>query len=785
MKFLRRIVILLILCAGVAVFGYAYQVNRQVAERFKGQLWQVPAKVYARPLSLYPGLALSPDSLEQELELLGYRKVTGASALTAPGRYTRYREKFTLMCRAFDFGDEQRPACRVELTMADHQVSWLRIRGRDDDMVRLDPVLIGQFYPSSMEDRILLASEQIPKLLRSAIVAVEDRNFYTHYGIDFKSIVRAMAVNIRQMRFTQGASTLTQQLAKNFFLSSEKTLRRKVSEAFVAGAIEYQYTKDQILDAYINEVYMGQDGPRAIHGFGLASRFYFDKLPEFLTPGETALLVGLLKGPSYYNPRLHPDRARQRRDTVLGLMADQGLISASQLQKALVTPLHVIPAPRHVRFPFYLDLVKRRLLKEYREEDLKTMGLRIFTPLDPLVQLAAEDGVADFMKTEKKALEAGAVVTACASNEIQALVGGKQPRDAGFNRALDATRPIGSLVKPAVYLTALSRPESYTLVTSISDGPVRLKNSDGTWWEPRNYDRKYHGDIPLYQALVHSYNTSTVRLGMALGLESVSDTMDRLGVTVSTPLVPAMLLGSVEMSPIQVAQVYHTLSSGGFFTPARAIRAVYTPDGEVLARYPLSIEQRLEPGAVFLVNKTLQAVVQEGTGKGVRRWLSPDLNIAGKTGTTNGLRDSWFAGFSGNHLAVVWVGRDDNRSTGLTGATGALPIFGRIMSHISNTPLVVTQPENIEWAVVNPQTGLRTDRNADNALAVPFISGSAPPDIVPETDPEPVPDAAGVIPDAGAGEVDTGTAPALEQNNLPDKNEKPRYLIDWLKDLFK
>jgi len=345
-------------------------------------------------------------------------------------------------------------------------------------------------------------------------------------------------------------------------------------------------------------------------------------------------------------------------------------------------------------------------------------------------------------------------------------VGGKQPKYEGFNRALDAKRPIGSLVKPAVYLSALEQPEKYTLVTRINDGPVSLK-SGGRLWKPMNYDKKFHGELPLYQALVHSYNTSTVRLGMDLGLETVFATMGQLGFKPTSPLVPAMLLGSFEMTPVQVAQVYHTLVSGGFYTPARVITAVYTPDGETLQHYPLRIEQHLDPGAVFLVDKTLQAVVREGTGRSLSRWLSRDLGIAGKTGTTNDLRDTWFAGFSGNRLAVVWVGRDDNKSTGLTGASGAMQVFGRMMAQIPNTPLVLTPPENIEWAVINPQTGLRTNNNEPGALAVPFIRGSTP--VVSD----PLPEVIHPTP------ADPGS------DKQPVQKKKPRYLIDWLKDVFK
>jgi len=756
----------------MAILGYAYLINHQVAQRFKDRLWDVPAKVYARPMTLYPGLELSAAALGQELDLLGYRRVETQAQLTVPGTYTRYQGRFVLHCRPFDFGGQRLPVRRTEVSISDGRITRLKTIGSTADMEQLDPVLIGQFYPSSMEDRILLNTQDIPVLLKKTIVAVEDKNFYSHYGIDFKSIFRAIVVNIRQGRFTQGASTLTQQLAKNFFLSPEKTLKRKISEAFVAVAIERQFTKEEILDAYINEVYLGQDGSRAIHGFGLGAQFYFGKSPGLLSPKETALLVGMLKGPSVYNPRVHPDQAMARRNIVLGLMADQGLISSTQLTKSLGQPLGVIPVPRQWRFPFYLDLVKRRLLNAYREKDLKTMGLRIFTPLDPLVQLAAEKGVADFMAGRNSKLEAGVVVTASATNEIQALVGGKEPKSQGFNRALDAKRPIGSLVKPAVYLSALERPENYTLVTRINDGPVSLK-SGGRLWQPMNFDKKFHGDLPLSQALVHSYNTATVRLGLDLGLETVFATMAQLGFKPTASLVPAMLLGSFEMTPVQVAQVYHTLASGGFYTPARVIKAVYTPDGETLQRYPLHIEQHLDPGAVFLVAKTLQAVVREGTGKSLSRWLSPDLGIAGKTGTTNDLRDTWFAGFSGNRLAVVWVGRDDNQSTGLTGATGAMQVFGRIMAQIPNTPLVLTPPENIEWAVINPQTGLRTNNNTPGALAMPFIRGSAP--VV--SDPDPVPDP--------AADVESPTPAAPRAHKQPVRKKKPRYLIDWLKDVFK
>ena len=768
---MKKIVLLLVLTGSLLFLGYAHQFNRLVEEKFQGRPWELPARVYARPLEIYQGLTILPDMLEKELGLMGYRKLSTAQPLSYPGSYSRREGVFHLFCRPFNFGDEKLPARSIRVTIKDGQVIGLRSQGDffDKEVMRLDPLLMGSFYPSSMEDRVLVALDETPDLLGKTIVAVEDRNFYTHYGIDFKGIFRALLVNLKNRRFSQGASTLTQQLAKNFFLSREKKLIRKIKETFMASALERHFSKDEILEAYMNEVYLGQDGKRAIHGFGLAADFYFGKPLSRLEAHEIALLVGMLKGPSGYNPRSHPDKALSRRNTVLAVMKNQGLISGLAMEKAKVAPLGVVdkPARAHAPFPFYLDLVKRELLKAYREDDLRTMGLRIFTALDPQVQLAAEKGVAGFMKGRDSNLETGVVVTAVSTNEIQAVVGGRNVRYQGFNRALDARRPIGSLVKPAVYLTALDRPEKYTMISKISDRPVRVKNPDGSIWQPQNYDKKSRGKVPLWKALSHSLNIVTVRLGMELGLASVAETLGNMGFIPEKPLLPSMLLGSVEMTPVQVAQAYHTLASGGFYTPARAIRAIYTPEGDTLQRYPLTIEQRLPPGPVFLTTKMLQAVVTAGTGRKLEKWLSRDLAIAGKTGTTNDLRDSWFAGFSANKLATVWIGRDDNQPTGLTGSTGALQVFGRLMADLPNTPLNPAVPSTIEWGVIDPETGKLTDSGCPGALAVPFITGSKPDDFSPCRKPI------------------KGKSGAESESGAEQKKQKPKYLLDWLKEVLK
>ncbi len=752
---------------GAAFFVYFLGFNRVVLKKFEGRLWELPARIYARPLVLYSGMSLGPDMLEKELALMGYQKVSLPCDLDIPGKYSRAGSRFELFSRSFDFGDKKSGSLRLALRVEKGRVAGLK-NGEDRmdlDLVRLDPVLVGSFYPASGEDRILVKMETIPSLIPKTIVCVEDKSFYTHYGVEPRAIFRAMLVNLKNQQMTQGASTITQQLARNFFLTAKKTWTRKINEVFMSAALELNHAKDDILEAYINEVYLGQDGNRSVHGFGLAAPFYFGKSIQDLQSHEVALLVGLLKGPSYYNPRKYPDRAIKRRNTVLKAMALGGLLSDDQKKAALSMPLGVIqePARANSAFPAYLDLVKRQLLKEYREEDLRSMGLRIFTALDPQIQLTAEQTVEAQLNRlarprglEKEKLEASVVVTATGSNEVQALVGGKNPHFKGFNRALDARRPIGSLIKPAIFLTALGL-DTYTLVTRIEDGPVRVPLADGEDWVPRNFDRKYHGQVPLYLALVNSYNASTVKIGMDLGLPQISDTLEKMGFQKTGPLYPSSLLGSLEMTPLEVAQIYQTLASGGFYSSARSIRAIYRPDGGLVQRYPLTIKQNLDLGAVFLLNKMLQAVVMEGTAKSLGTLLPKQLGVAGKTGSTNNLKDSWFAGFTGNRLAVVWVGRDDNQSCKLTGAAGAMQIFGHLMGQIPNQPLALVPPDNVEWAVIDANTGLLTDKACPNAMAIPFIRGSAP----------------------------TKSVPCSPRAMPPGKKEKPRYLIDWLRKFIK
>jgi penicillin-binding protein 1B len=561
---------------------------------------------------------------------------------------------------------------------------------------------------------------------------------YSHHGVDPKGLARAVFATASGN--VQGGSTLTQQLAKNFFLTPERTMRRKITEMLMALLIEFHYTKDEILEAYINEVYLGQDGNRAIHGFGLASRYFFDKPLTYLGLADTALLTGMLKGPSFYNPRTQPQRALERRNLVLELMAREGFISEEQLAAGQKAPLGVVERPPRgtSAYPAFLDLVHRQLQRDYRDEDLRSEGLQIFTTLDPQVQLAAERALAaQLAQLENKytqpsdSLQAAVLVTSTQNAEVQAVVGGRNPRSKGFNRALDARRPIGSLIKPVVYLTALQQPRRYTLATMVDDSPLVYAQNGTADWEPENYDHQFHGEVMLRDALIHSYNVSTARLGLDVGVSHVLANLRRLGVERAVPAFASSLLGANEFSPLEVTQVYQTLAGGGFRTPLRTIREVMTPEGTTLQRYPLNIEQVVDPAPLFLLTRTLQDVVREGTARRLEHYLPADLDIAGKTGTSDGFRDSWFAGFSGDRLGVVWIGRDDNQSSGLTGASGAMTLWGRMMADLNLAPLILPQGEKIEHVWIDQTSGLRSAADCPGAIELPFISGSAPQQVVP------------------------------------------------------
>jgi penicillin-binding protein 1B len=726
-----RLVVLLIL---LGLSGYIYYLDATIREAFEGRRFALPARVYGRSLEVYPGLKLTSGQFVGELQALSYHENPEPNA-AATYKHTLNGIEFTT--RDFVFGDGPQASQHVLVEFADDKVSLLQVHGsanNDLPILRIEPPVIGGIYPGHNEDRELLKLNQFPKALIDALISVEDRKYYSHWGIDPRGIARALFKTFTGQRI-EGGSTLTQQLVKNFFLTSERTLTRKGTEVLMALLLEMHYSKDEILETYLNEIFLGQDGSRAIHGFGLASYFYFDRPIDRLELHEIATLVGMVKGPGVYDPRKNPALVIKRRNLVLQEMVGLNVITQAQFTVASRKPLGVIlrPPMGTSPYPAFLQYVHRQLERDYREEDLRSEGLRIFTTLDPRIQHQAEVALTSRLGEIEKAhrfaantLEGAVVVSSTQNGEIQALVGGREARFAGYNRAIDALRPIGSLAKPIVYLTALEDPSRYTLITPLDDSPLVWRQPGTTDWKPQNYDREFHGQVQLRTALAHSYNVATARLGIDLGVDRILDKLPLYGIERRPPPFASSLLGAYDLSPIEVAQLYQTFADSGFRTPLRAIREVVTADGKPLQRYPLNVEPVAAAAPVYLLTAALQGVVREGTAAPLVNWLPAELHAAGKTGTTDDLRDSWFAGYTGDHVAVVWVGRDDNKPSGLTGASGAMTVWGEMMKNIQPEPLQPVVPEEIEMANVDPVSGLRYNDDCKTGMMLPFIKGSAP-----------------------------------------------------------
>ncbi|OXX74065.1 penicillin-binding protein 1B [Vibrio sp. V19_P1S1T109] len=684
--------------AAVLLFVGIY-LNSVVKQRFEGQLFDLPTVVYARILNLAPGDDIPLQELRNELDVLNYRKVNQPRYA---GEYSSSSSKIEIIRRPFEFADGPEPDRHVMLHFNDSGLVRIQSLEQKGDLgyLRIEPKMLGMLEKGNDEQRLFLRRDQFPEVMVDALLATEDRYFYQHDGISPFAIARALVANIKAGRTVQGGSTLTQQLAKNIFLSSDRTLWRKVREAYMALIIDYRYSKDRILEAYLNEVYLGQSGGEAIHGFGLASRLYFGQPLQELRIDQLALLVGMVKGPSYYNPARYPERAKERRDLVLKLMMQQDILTAKQFEQAASRPLDVQKHP-HIasRQPAYFQQLKIELKEKVGDAFKADTGLRVFTSLDPVSQvkleLAIDRQIPVLSKTAGKNLEAAAIAVDRTSGEIRAMVGGKQTGYDGFNRALNASRPIGSLVKPAVYLTALAQPDKYNLASTLIDKPITLKGNKGEVWSPRNFDRQFRGEVPLYLALAKSLNVPTVQLGMQLGIEQVSDTLVRLGVNKEEIRpVPSMFLGAFSLTPYQVAQMYQTLTNSGKKAPLSALRSVLDLEGNVLYQSIPKVSQAVEQQAAWLTTYAMKRGVLEGTGRYLNNqfaWAA----LAGKTGTTNDSRDSWFVGVDGREVTTVWLGRDDNQPIKLTGSSGALRVYAEYLQHRIPEKLLLPWPQGI------------------------------------------------------------------------------------------
>lgn len=703
----------------------------QIRREFDGKKWSLPARVYASPVELYTGQKMSRDRVRKDLLAVGYHS---SEQLRHSGQFRLQPDSISFITRPVTYWDGPQPSRSLTIGFKNGRIRGIHDiqSGTDISVTRLEPELIGRIYPRQNEDRILVHGDEIPGFLIHALIAVEDRSFYRHHGIDVRGIMRALLTDLRRGKITQGGSTLTQQLVKNYFLTPKRTLWRKLNEMAMAVLLECHYSKQEILTAYINEIYLGQHGARSIHGFGTAAEYYFARPLNELRKDQLALLVALVRGASYYNPRKHPGRAKRRRDLVLDTMAGQGYLSDKEAQAAKSMPLDVVARPSwtNARYPAFLDLVKRQLLRDYRMADLRNEGLKIYTTLDADIQkdaqARAERKLAQLERERHLPggkLQMAAVILRIGTGDVLAVIGGRDVDMEGFNRALDARRQIGSLIKPLIYVTALSSPAEYNLLTHIDDEKITVPLQDGTVWAPRNYDREEHGEINLYTALQNSYNLASVRLGMQVGVDKVIKLLHESGVREDISKYPSLLLGSIGLSPLEVSQIYQTIANGGFQVPLNSISAVLDSNNKPLQRYGLKVNQVLKPTADFLLNHILAAVITHGTAKSLSTKLADRLPLAGKTGTTNDLRDSWFAGFGNNLLAVTWLGYDDNRPTPFTGATGALQVWAAMMKRIDIQPVKFVAPEGISW--LTRKHGLFSG-DCPDMENVPYISGYEP-----------------------------------------------------------
>ena len=719
----------------VISIAYVSILDSKVVNKLDGVLWTVPAKVYARPLELAEGGKINVDGLKKELEILSYELTKGIP--DTPGEFSQSQRSVNIFIRGFGSQEPGLYRLKIENDKID---SIKRKDGISIDLIQLEPLSIGGMFPSHLQDRILLNFSQVPKDLEEMILVVEDRNFYSHKGISLRSIMRAFIKNTRALGIEEGGSTITQQLAKSLFFSPEQTIRRKIKEAIAALLIEMHYSKQEILLAYINDVFIAQSGRRAIHGFGLASQFFFGTDLKNLSLDQKALLVGMLKGPSLYSPINNPDRAKTRRDLVLSLIKNDSLITEEEYLDLKGRSLKVIPPSFKSlsKYPAFNDIVTLDLRKNFDDSDLRTKGLKIITNLDPVVQDYLEESIKDTkLKLKRRygsqlnGLEGAGIVIDSFSGEVVAAIGSTKPNNYGFNRAINAVRPIGSLVKPFIYLSALQHYSKYNLSTLLDDSKLSVSLPGGKLWEPNNFDKKFHGNIPLHVALSESYNVATTRLGMDLGYSVVQETFTKLGIKKKIPKYPSIFVGSFEMTPLEAIQAYQTIASEGFYSPLNSIRTVESSEDVLSLSYPYKVEQRFRPEPIYLLKFVLKQTFISGTARGFSSRVIEKWKTGGKTGTSDDQRDSWFVGYAGNYLMLVWLGFDDNRKSPLTGRTGALQVWKNFMSRLDPIAYEVRKPSRIRYEWVDAKDGLLSGESCKGSILIPFVEGTEP-EMIPQ-----------------------------------------------------
>ncbi|BCE03606.1 penicillin-binding protein 1B [Marinicellulosiphila megalodicopiae] len=707
----------------VILATYMTYLNIQIRQRFEGRTFDIATSVFAQPLSLYEGKTLSQNQLSWSLNNLGYRK---DSKVDQPGEYWNNGNQFTIYKRHFEFWDRTESAKRLHIQLGKQSIDRLT----DDQhqtliLERLDPFVIGELYGQD-KARELIKLEQVPTTLKEGFLAIEDNNFYNHHGISPTGIARAFFSNVKSGSLTQGGSTITQQLVKNLFLYNKRSLWRKANEALMAILIDAQYEKDEILTAYFNEVYYTQDGARSIHGLQLTSRYFFSTQLEYLQLHQQALLIAMVKGPYYYHPINHPKRTLERRNLVLGVMHEKGIITEPELIQAKAQLLDVSITKRSQTAQDFMQLVKQQMDEQYYASDLSSKGVRVFTSFEPYVHHQALAQLKSRVATienqhsiPSNQLQSAVVITDTTNGNIRTLIGSSQGKYTGFNRALDAKRPIGSLIKPFIYSEALASGE-FHLASLLDDSPINMEIKGQGTWQPQNYDHKSHGSPTLLEAFAKSYNLSAVWISQQRGVKRLVNTLKDMGLESVDNQNPSLALGALELSPFQVASLYQVFASGGFQMQLNTLLAVVDEQNQVLQRHQPQMELKIDTHTMSLMQYALNYNMREGTGKFAYQYLPQSFMVAGKTGTSNDARDSWFVGFSEDSLASVWLGFDDNQPMPITGSSGALRVWTDIFKSLPLTMQRQSQPDDISWHWVDLASGYRTQENCKNAVYVPF-----------------------------------------------------------------
>jgi penicillin-binding protein 1B len=726
--------VLLFTCLGVIAASYFIYFSGEIRDAFASRKWSVPARVFSAPTSIYPGQSISVAALEELLIKRRYRPTTSKDLHA--GEFRRGEHGITAYLREFRFPGKEIAAQQVVFQFTRDKLTSIEGPQGPLPLLEIEPLDLARLFGSNRESRLLISINQVPRYLVDAVIAIEDHRYFEHRGVDWWGILRALWTDLRTRSIAQGGSTITQQLIKNHFLTAERTIRRKVVEASMALVLEVSCSKDEILEMYLNEIYLGQRGSVAIHGVGEAARYYFGRNVEDLTLAEAATLAGMIQRPNAFSPYRHDRACLERRNAVLKRMFDLDLLPATAYEEARLSPIKVPAEVLPVKVaPYFVDTVRQQLQELYTPQVLEREGLTIYTTLHAEIADAAERAINEGLEqleqehpkitasTENTPLQALMIVLQPKTGAVLALVGGRDYDASSFNRALYAQRQPGSVIKPFIYLAGL---DQVTPISSLTDAPTTY-DIDGRQWSPHNYDQRYRGPVSVRQALEESLNVPTVQLAMNVGLPRVIEALRTLGIQSPLQPVPSLALGAFEVTPLELARAYATLDNEGQQPFLLSVKAVVADSGEVQQQRHMDMTSVTSAAKAYIITSMLEGVMQRGTAKSARS-LGIDFPCAGKTGTTSDYVDSWFVGYTTDLLALVWVGCDERVSTGLTGASGALKVWTRFCRLVR--PWMYPQPFKVPPGIVQrlvcTDSGLLATANCTHKQVESFLSDRVP-----------------------------------------------------------